>query len=115
MQRDPLLLDEILAAATRIVDLARGCSATQLEADPDRRDALLWNFTVLGEAASQLSDETKARGSDVGWAYPIRMRNRIVHAYWSADIDVLLATATDDLPGFVERVRTVRDSLRDSG
>jgi len=28
--------------------------------DRQRRDALLWNFTVLGEAAAQLPDDLKA-------------------------------------------------------
>ncbi|CAB4742737.1 unannotated protein [freshwater metagenome] len=27
----------------------------EIEVAPDRRDSLLWNFTVLGEAVSQLS------------------------------------------------------------
>jgi hypothetical protein len=32
-------------------------SSVDFQHDPDRRDALLWNFTVLGEAVGQLSDE----------------------------------------------------------
>jgi uncharacterized protein with HEPN domain len=44
-----------------------------------RRDALLWNFTVLGEAASQLPAELKEEFPDVAWQLPVRLRNRIVH------------------------------------
>ena len=50
MQRDQLLLAEIVEAAQRIIDLTSGRSVDDIEADRDRRDALLWNFTVLGEA-----------------------------------------------------------------
>jgi uncharacterized protein with HEPN domain len=57
MQRDVLLLTEIIDAAEQAQALANGLSAEGLAADRQRRDALLWNFTVLGEAASQLSDE----------------------------------------------------------
>jgi uncharacterized protein with HEPN domain len=35
------------------------------------------------------------------------MRNRIVHGYWTADFDVLVATARDDLPGFINDIRAV--------
>jgi len=28
----------------------------------------------------------------------VRLRNRIVHGYWSIDVDVLTAAAQDDLP-----------------
>lgn len=38
---------------------------------------------------------------------PVRMRNRIVHGYWSIDLDVLVTTAADDLPGFAGGVRAV--------
>jgi uncharacterized protein with HEPN domain len=34
-------------------------------ADRLRRDSLLWNFTVLGEAASLVSEETKKRFPEV--------------------------------------------------
>ncbi len=44
---------------------------------------------VLGEAASQLNDEIKAAYPNIEWSDPIRLRNRIVHGYWSADTDVL--------------------------
>ncbi|MGH3200372.1 MAG: HepT-like ribonuclease domain-containing protein, partial [Streptosporangiaceae bacterium] len=54
--------------------------------DRQRRDALLWNFTVLGEAAGQLSTEVKERFPDIAWQQPIRLRNRIVHGYWSIDL-----------------------------
>ncbi len=49
MQRDILLLTEMIDAAGQAQELTRGVSAGDLEADRQRRDALLWNFTVLGE------------------------------------------------------------------
>ena len=107
MRRDRLLLTEIVDAVERIIDLTDGHSLGDFESDRDRRDALLWNFTVLGEAVGQLSNETKDAHLGVAWAATIRMRNRIVHGYWSIDLDVLLATAADDLPGFVVDVRDV--------
>ena len=59
MQRDVLLLTEMIEAAEQAQQLTADISVSQLEADRQRRDALLWNFTVLGEAAGQLSAEVK--------------------------------------------------------
>jgi uncharacterized protein with HEPN domain len=56
MRRDVLLLTEMIEAAEQAQALTDGLSVSDLEADRQRRDALLWNFTVLGEAAGQLSD-----------------------------------------------------------
>jgi hypothetical protein len=57
MRRDVLLLAEMIDAAEQAQHLVDGVTAEELEADRQRCDALLWNFTVLGEAAGQLSDE----------------------------------------------------------
>jgi hypothetical protein len=70
MRPDVLLITEMIDAADQARRLADGITAGELEQDRQRRDALLWNFTVLGEAAGRLSDETKARFPDVRWQQP---------------------------------------------
>jgi uncharacterized protein with HEPN domain len=62
---------------------------------------------VLGEAIAQLSEDLKDSHPEVGWSDPVRLRNRIVHGYWSVDLDILVATARGDLPAFVEQARTI--------
>src|SRR4029453_19075559 len=94
MQRDVLLLTEMIDAAEQAHRLTADITVSQLEADRQRRDALLWNFTVLGEASGPLSAEVKDKFPDMPWQQPIRLRNRIVHGYWSIDLEVLHTTAT---------------------
>jgi uncharacterized protein with HEPN domain len=72
---------------------------------------LLWNFTVLGEAAGQLPDHVKARFPGIAWQQPVRLRNRIVHGYWSIDVEVLHTAATEQLPAFVHDLRRVLSAL----
>jgi uncharacterized protein with HEPN domain len=113
MQRDILLLAEMIDAAEQAQQLTADVTASELEADRQRREALLWNFTVLGEAAGQLSAEVKDRFPDVAWQQPARLRNRIVHGYWSIDLEVLHTTATEQLPAFTADLRTVLTALRE--
>ena len=93
MQRDRLLIDEMIDAAERIIELVGNSPAEQISSNRDRRDAVLWNFTVLGEAANQVSDATRADHINIGWRDPIRVRNRIVHGYATVDVDILVAPA----------------------
>lgn len=111
MRRDVLLLTEMIDAAEQAQQLTAGVSVGELEADRQRRDALLWNFTVLGEASGQLSGEIKQRFPDIPWQQPARLRNRIVHGYWSIDLDVLHTTAADQLPAFTANLRRVLATL----
>lgn len=110
-QRDELLLAERVDAAEQAHQLAADYSAESLQADRLRRDAMLWNFTVLGEAATQVSEELKAAQPGIAWSQPIRLRNRIVHGYWSIDLDILLVTAQRDLPTYARQLRQVLRSL----
>jgi uncharacterized protein with HEPN domain len=107
MQRDRLLLAEILDAVERLLELTADRTAADFDIDRDRRDALLWNFTVLGEAVAQLSQDLKDAHAAIPWSDPVRIRNRIVHGYWSVDLDILVTTARDDLPAFLRQIRTI--------
>ena len=60
MRRELLLLEEMIDAAEQAHLLAAGQTRDSLASDRQRRDALLWNFTVLGEAAAQLPEDLKA-------------------------------------------------------
>jgi len=69
---------------------------------------------VLGEASGQLSTDVKDKFPDMPWQQPIRLRNRIVHGYWSIDLEVLHTTATEQLPAFTANLRTVLSSVTDN-
>lgn len=111
MRPDLLFVAEMVDAAKRIVALAADRDAHAVDQDATVRDALLWNFTVLGEAANQVSQETRERHPDVPWRRAAGLRNRIVHGYWSTDTDVLVSTAHDVVPALLVELNRVRDSL----
>jgi len=52
----------------------------------------------------------KTAHPNVPWADPVRMRNRVVHGYWSIDLEVLVTTARLDLPAFPSSVRAIEVS-----
>jgi len=105
--REIVLVSEMIDAAEQARALVLGRTVDAIEADRQRRDALLWNFTVMGEAAAQLPAEFKALHAEVDWTRPARLRNRIVHGYWSIDISILHATASLDLPEYIEELTAV--------
>ena len=75
MQRDAVLLEEMIEAGGRIVALVGRLDPEDPAADRDLVEALLWNYTVLGEASSQVSAALKAAHVEVPWADPVRLRN----------------------------------------
>lgn len=107
MRRDAVLIAEMIDAAERAIEILGDRSGDELAGELLRRDALLWNMTVLGEAAAQVSDATKTANPDVEWRPPSQLRNRIVHGYWEVDLDVVAATVRHDLPPLVADLRAL--------
>ncbi len=112
MRPDRLVLAEIVDAAEQIIALTAARTVGDIESDRTVRDALLWNFTVLGEAVANVSDETKVAAPEVEWREPGRIRNRVVHGYWSADLEVLVATARSDIPRFLAAIAEVAGRIQ---
>lgn len=111
MRRELVLIGEMIEVAEQAQLLVADTGLAALNADRQRRDALLWNFTVLGEAAAQLDASVKTQFPEVEWSQPARLRNRVIHGYWSIDLEILHTTATALLPAFVEQLRRVLAEL----
>ena len=60
--------------------------------------ALVNCLEVVGEAGSRVTASTQARLEEIPWRLIVGMRNRLVHAYFDIDKDVVWATVRDDLP-----------------
>ena len=55
-----------------------------------------------------VSSEAKSRFPGIPWRNPARLRNRVVHGYWSVDVEILHTTAVEQLGEFA---RLLRDAL----
>ena len=62
------------------------------------RYALVKAVEIIGEAATQISDETKSRFPLVRWRAIEGMRNRLVHAYYDINYDILWDAVSIDAP-----------------
>jgi uncharacterized protein with HEPN domain len=62
--------------------------------------AILRAIEVIGEAASKVTDETRAASPGVPWTSIIGMKNRLIHGYFDIDSDVVWKTVTEEMPGF---------------
>ncbi|WP_395994431.1 DUF86 domain-containing protein [Actinomyces sp. Z5] len=68
-------------AVSRIHQVIGHFSTEEITADPLRTDALMWNYTVLGEAANKVSRGFREAHPEIVWHRPIGLRNRIIHGY----------------------------------
>ena len=66
--------------------------------------AMVRAIEIIGEAAANVSSECRERYPQIPWADIIGMRNRLVHAYFDVDLDILWNTATTKLEPLIEQL-----------
>ena len=66
--------------------------------------ALVRLIEILGEAAKNVSDSTKARSPDIPWRQMSGTRDRLIHAYFEVDLDIIWGIATRDLPPIIPKL-----------
>ena len=59
---------------------------------------------IVGEAAGKVSPAFREAHPELPWAEMGGLRNRLAHAYFDVDLDVLLDIVATDLPPLIARV-----------
>jgi len=110
-------LDDIEASLDHILKYTRGFTREAFLADPVVRDAVAWNFEVIGEAVKNLPDDLKARYPAVEWRKIAGLRDTIVHGYFRIDFEVIWSIVEDDAPHLHNRIRDIiiEEELREAG
>ena len=107
MRRDDALLLDMLLSARHAVGSAAPLTFSEFENDDLHQLAILKAVEIIGEAASRISEETKAKHPDISWTEIIGMRNRFVHAGFAIQRDILWRTVQDDLPPLIAQLEAL--------
>ena len=65
--------------------------------------ALVRAIEVVGEAAGRVGEATRGAAADIPWGLIVPMRNRLIHAYFDVDNDVVWKAATEELPALLPK------------
>jgi uncharacterized protein with HEPN domain len=104
-------LQDMLDAALAIESYAGGKSETHFLADRALRDAVQWNFCVIGEALSQLRRQDEATADRISETPKIiGLRNQLIHGYGVIDSRITWNIIVEKLPTFVAEVRALLGS-----
>ncbi|MEK7406697.1 MAG: DUF86 domain-containing protein [Acidobacteriota bacterium] len=98
---------DILEAADRIASRIAGRDFASVGAEEDLQDVILRRLTVIGEAASQLSDDLRSRHPAVPWKRAIGLRHRVTHGYFGLDWTIIWKTISEDLPALRRQIAAV--------
>lgn len=94
-------------AAIEAIDFASGRMRDELNTNRMLTLALVKDIEIVGEAASRISAECRARYPQLSWVQIIGMRNRLTHAYFEVNLDIVWQVVTNDLPTLVMELEQI--------
>ena len=97
------LLDMVLAAR-KAVSFTEGMSFADFERDERTVFSATKAVEIVGEAAAQVSRDVRQAHPDIPWRDIIAMRNRLVHAYFEINLELVWRTVRHDLPDLIARL-----------
>ncbi|MBI5248360.1 MAG: DUF86 domain-containing protein [Desulfomonile tiedjei] len=99
---DRIRLTHMLDSAREAVHFAGGKTRDDLEADRLLALGLMKCIEIIGEAAANISNECRETLPTIPWRSILGMRNRLVHAYFEIDLDVVWYTTNVSLPPLIQ-------------
>jgi uncharacterized protein with HEPN domain len=101
MQRDHVLVVDMLRLARQAARAGTGVTAEQLVADPDLQAMVLWPLAVLDEAAAHVSEPFRTTHPEVPWRKIVGLRNVLIHDYSGVDMAAVVEVVRTQLPGLI--------------
>ena len=107
LKHDEIRLRHMLEAAREAISFAQGRTRGDLETDRQLVLALVKDIEIVGEAASAVTESTRMELADIPWQRIVAMRNRLVHAYFSINLDIAWQTVQQDLPALIAQLERI--------
>ncbi len=108
--RDEVRLRHMLDAARKAIAFTQGHNRADLDSDELLALAVVRLVEILGEAAKNVSQDIKERTPKIAWRQMAGTRDRLTHAYFDVNLDIIWDIVNNDLTPLVEKLEELLDS-----
>lgn len=109
--RNPSLrIQDMIDAIEKIQSYTAAMTFEQFVVNELIVDAVLMNFTIIGEATANLLADLQSKYPEIPWRKIREMRNVLVHVYFKISRRIVWSTLTTDLPPLLLQLRAIVDA-----
>ena len=104
MQRDDAYLLDIFLAAREALEFSASLTWETFQQSRLHQLAIMRALEIVGEAARQLSQETREAHPEIPWHQLIGLRNRLAHEYLDIDLAVVWDVVRNDVSKLIAAI-----------
>jgi uncharacterized protein with HEPN domain len=90
-------------------EFSRGVTFEEFRNNREKQFAIIHALEIIGEAAKQVPASVRDEYPDIPWRDIAGMRDRLIHGYFSVNIERLWNTVQEDLPRLEKTLKTGKD------
>ncbi len=112
MKRDnKLFVKDIIEAMVSIEKFVEGMTLEELKNDEKTSSAVIRKFEIIGEAAKYIPKKVKDKHKDIQWKSMAGMRDRLIHAYFGIDYNLVWSAIKTEIPKLKPKLKKVLSSM----
>lgn len=100
-------LEDIIDAMLKAEAMLEDVTYAQFEVDYRINYAVVRILEIIGEATKRLPQEFRQNYTDIPWKGMAGMRDRIIHAYDTIDLEIVWGVVKTDIPKYEPRLQQI--------
>ncbi len=108
---DSIYLRHIIDAFIQIENYTDGVSHDDFFNNRLLQDAVIRQLEIMGEAARNLSEDLRDKYPQIPWRQMIGLRNRMIHAYFNVNLQIIWEIVQGDLPDLKREMKCILNNI----
>lgn len=112
MTKDPLVyIDHILESIKAIENYTKDTEKKQFLLSVQLQDSVIRRIEIIGEAVKSIPIVIKDKYREIPWKSIAGMRDKIVHEYFSIDLELTWVVVEKEIPKLKRRILKLKKDL----
>ncbi|MBS3065535.1 DUF86 domain-containing protein [Candidatus Pacearchaeota archaeon] len=112
-KEDIIFIEHILDSINAIENFSKDISKEELISNRLKQSAIVREIEIVGEAVKNISKKLKKKHTEVEWKDIVGTRDKMIHHYFSVDINVIWEIVKTDIPELKSKVLKIKKEIMD--